>query len=253
MPLALEPIAALFDWPDDELHRGRVPHRDPGAHRRAAAARRRQRVRQRASTAAPTRAALLDALPLERVAYVHVAGRRRARRALPRHAHRPGPAGGARPAGSGCASGPSPPRVHARTRRPTTRRPRRCAPSWTRSPRPPPSRRRLAPAEPRPGRGMTSPDDEATSAARQAELVAALVAGAPLPAGFDPDRLAVARRARCCASGPARRRQRGRCWPRRSGRGGTTPFAGLRGGPAPGRFAARRLGPGTGAGSPTGS
>ncbi len=32
-------------------------------------------------------------------------------------------------------------------------------------------------------------------AARQAELVAALVASGPLPSGFDPDRLAVARRA----------------------------------------------------------
>jgi len=32
-------------------------------------------------------------------------------------------------------------------------------------------------------------------AARQAELVAALVAGSPDPAGFDPERLAVARRA----------------------------------------------------------
>jgi hypothetical protein len=32
-------------------------------------------------------------------------------------------------------------------------------------------------------------------AARQAELVAALVAGGPVPSGFDPDRLAVARRA----------------------------------------------------------
>jgi hypothetical protein len=32
-------------------------------------------------------------------------------------------------------------------------------------------------------------------AARQAELVAALVGGSPVPPGFDPDRLAVARRA----------------------------------------------------------
>ena len=39
------------------------------------------------------------------------------------------------------------------------------------------------------------PDPTADLAARQAELVAALVAGAPDPAGFDPDRLAVARRA----------------------------------------------------------
>ena len=42
---------------------------------------------------------------------------------------------------------------------------------------------------------MTSLYDEADLAARQAELVAALVAGAPDPADFDPDRLAVVRRA----------------------------------------------------------
>jgi hypothetical protein len=39
------------------------------------------------------------------------------------------------------------------------------------------------------------PDPTADLAARQAGLVAALVAGGPDPAGFDPDRLAVVRRA----------------------------------------------------------
>jgi Protein of unknown function (DUF692) len=46
-------------------------------------------------------------------------------------------------------------------------------------------------------RGMTREfrGPAAGTAARQAELVAALVAGGPVPSGFDPDRLAVARRA----------------------------------------------------------
>jgi hypothetical protein len=43
--------------------------------------------------------------------------------------------------------------------------------------------------------GHARPDPAAELAARQAELVAALVAGAPDPAGFDRDRLAAARRA----------------------------------------------------------
>ena len=74
VPLALEPIAALFDWPDDELTEARLPHRDPRPDRRAAAARRRQRVRQRPQPRRPTRSRCWTALPLERVAYVHVAG-----------------------------------------------------------------------------------------------------------------------------------------------------------------------------------
>ncbi len=40
-----------------------------------------------------------------------------------------------------------------------------------------------------------SPGPAAALVARQSELVAALVAGGPVPSGFDPDRLAVARRA----------------------------------------------------------
>jgi hypothetical protein len=46
-----------------------------------------------------------------------------------------------------------------------------------------------------PARAAAPPDPAAGLAARQAELVAALVAGGPLPSGFDPGRLAVARRA----------------------------------------------------------
>lgn len=50
---------------------------------------------------------------------------------------------------------------------------------------------------PRPDRrmGEPAPDARAELAARQAELVAALVAGGTVPAGFDADDLGVARRA----------------------------------------------------------
>jgi hypothetical protein len=57
-------------------------------------------------------------------------------------------------------------------------------------------------------------------AARQAELVAALVASGPLPSGFDPDRLAVARRAllrkragEAAAVWPLLAASLGRAWP----------------------------------------
>ena len=47
----------------------------------------------------------------------------------------------------------------------------------------------------RSARAAEPPDPAAGLAARQEELVAALVAGGPVPSGFDPGRLAVARRA----------------------------------------------------------
>jgi hypothetical protein len=46
-----------------------------------------------------------------------------------------------------------------------------------------------------PAQAAGSPDPAAGLAARQAELVAALVAGGPVPSGFDPGLLAVTRRA----------------------------------------------------------
>jgi hypothetical protein len=52
-----------------------------------------------------------------------------------------------------------------------------------------------APAYPTSAFAHARPDPTADLAARQAELVAALVAGGPDPAGFDANRLAVARRA----------------------------------------------------------
>jgi uncharacterized protein (UPF0276 family) len=73
VPLALEPIAALVDWPDDELDEadfltellGRT-----GAHLLLDIA----NVYANARNRGEDPLALLDRLPLERVAYVHVAG-----------------------------------------------------------------------------------------------------------------------------------------------------------------------------------
>jgi uncharacterized protein len=73
VPLALEPIAALFDWPDDELTEAQflteVLDRT-GALLLLDVANVYANARNRGEE--PT--ALLDALPLDRIAYVHVAG-----------------------------------------------------------------------------------------------------------------------------------------------------------------------------------
>ncbi|BFU45870.1 DUF692 domain-containing protein [Krasilnikovia sp. MM14-A1004] len=73
VPLALEPIAALFDWPDDELDEAafltEILERT-GALLLLDVANVYANARNRGTDPE----ALLDALPLERVAYVHVAG-----------------------------------------------------------------------------------------------------------------------------------------------------------------------------------
>jgi uncharacterized protein (UPF0276 family) len=73
VPLALEPIAALFDWPDDELTEAQflteVLERTD-ALLLLDVANMYANARNRGEE--PT--ALLDALPLDRIAYVHVAG-----------------------------------------------------------------------------------------------------------------------------------------------------------------------------------
>lgn len=73
VPIALEPIAALFDWPDDEL--------DEAAFLTEILERTDARllldvanVHANARNRGADPLALLDRLPLERVAYVHVAG-----------------------------------------------------------------------------------------------------------------------------------------------------------------------------------
>jgi uncharacterized protein (UPF0276 family) len=73
VPLALEPIAALFDWPDDELTEAQflteILDRS-GALLLLDIA----NVYANARNRGEDPLALLDALPLDRVAYVHVAG-----------------------------------------------------------------------------------------------------------------------------------------------------------------------------------
>ena len=192
VPLALEPIAALFDWPDDEYTEGEFLTallERTGALLLLDVA----NVYANAVNRGQDPRAVLDAIPLERVAYVHVAGgAEHPRPGLYHDTHTdPVPAARARRC---CERLVRP----ARHRRPPScssataaTRPRpSCTPSWTRSPAGPDTRRRAAPTpESRPGRSV------AALAARQAALVAALVAGGPVPAGFDPDRLAAARRA----------------------------------------------------------
>lgn len=73
VPLALEPIAALFDWPDDELDEADFVNEileRSGALLLLDVANVYANARNRGTD--PMR--LLDRLPLERVAYVHVAG-----------------------------------------------------------------------------------------------------------------------------------------------------------------------------------
>src|SRR4029450_4972474 len=73
LPLALEPIAALFDWPDNELDEAdflaEILDRT-GAWLLLDIANVYANARNRAGDPAD----LLDRLPLERIAYVHVAG-----------------------------------------------------------------------------------------------------------------------------------------------------------------------------------
>ncbi|MEU7902553.1 DUF692 domain-containing protein [Actinoplanes sp. NPDC049118] len=73
VPIALEPIAALFDWPDDELDEGafltEILERTDALLLLDVA-----NVYANARNRGTEATALLDRLPLERIAYVHVAG-----------------------------------------------------------------------------------------------------------------------------------------------------------------------------------
>jgi uncharacterized protein (UPF0276 family) len=73
VPLALEPIAALFDWPDDELTEAQllteILERTDALLLLDLA-----NIYANALNRGEEPTALLDALPLERIAYVHVAG-----------------------------------------------------------------------------------------------------------------------------------------------------------------------------------
>jgi uncharacterized protein (UPF0276 family) len=73
VPLALEPIAALLDWPDDEFSEGEFLTRlldRTGAHLLLDVA----NVYANAVNRGQDPEAVLDTLPLDRIAYVHVAG-----------------------------------------------------------------------------------------------------------------------------------------------------------------------------------
>ncbi len=73
VPLALEPIAALLDWPEDEMGEGEFLTRlldRTGAHLLLDVA----NVHANAVNRGRDARAVLDVLPLDRVAYVHVAG-----------------------------------------------------------------------------------------------------------------------------------------------------------------------------------
>jgi len=73
VPFALEPIAAIFDWPDDELTEGQfiteILERSDALLLLDVA-----NVYANAVNRGEVPTALFDAVPLERVAYVHVAG-----------------------------------------------------------------------------------------------------------------------------------------------------------------------------------
>jgi uncharacterized protein (UPF0276 family) len=73
VPIALEPIAALFDWPDDELDEGafltEILSRTDALLLLDVA-----NVYANALNRGTDPAALFDRIPLERIAYVHVAG-----------------------------------------------------------------------------------------------------------------------------------------------------------------------------------
>ena len=73
VPLALEHVAALVEWPDPTDERSRVHRRAASPHRGAAVARPGQPLRQRPQPQLrPDHS--VEQLPLERIAYVHVGG-----------------------------------------------------------------------------------------------------------------------------------------------------------------------------------
>ena len=205
MPVALEVIAALFDWPDDELAE---PEFLAALGDRTDAlllldvANVYANAVNRGHDPRAVLDRILDLVPADRIGYVHVAGggarhdeagsstTTRTPIPCPTRCSPCSPTCRARARGAGAAG--------ARRRLPTRRRAHRRA--RRRSASIPP----MTP-EPRtaslPFQGGESPFStrrvgiSGTLAARQAALVAALVAGAPDPPGFDPARLAAARRA----------------------------------------------------------
>ena len=206
VPLALEHVAALLEWPAPELDEAAFLTElleRTGALLLLDLANLYANARNHGGDPLD----LLDALPLERIAYVHVAGGvERDGLYHDTHAHPTPPGvldlvaelcGPARPAGD-----------HAGTRRRLPARAgagrgagrHRCGNSrrW------PTQRGRI----PRRGGPPVSVDRERL-AAEQAALVRALVDGGPVPAGFDPDRV----QATAAALARKRAREVARAWP----------------------------------------
>ncbi len=104
VPLALEPIATLFEWPAAEIDEADFLTElldRTGALLLLDVA----NVWANARNAGTDPVALLDRLPLDRVAYVHVAGGTESGRAVPRHPHPPCAARRARSPPGNCAGG----------------------------------------------------------------------------------------------------------------------------------------------------
>lgn len=203
VPLALEPIAALFDWPEDEysetdfltelLERTGALLLLDVANIHANARNRGQDARS-----------VLDRMPLDRIAYVHIAGGA-VREGLYHDTH----------------TDPMPDPVLDLLERLVERAPTTPAVMLERDGRYPPAAELNAELDaiaarlpdvrgepavgppPHPVRVRPTPDPPRSApppagsglARGQAELVAALVAGAPLPIGFDADRLDATRSA----------------------------------------------------------
>ena len=197
VPLALEVIAALFDWPDDEFAEPEFLAAlldRTGALLLLDVANVYANAVNRGRTRGPLLDRILDLVPADRIGYVHVAGgsARHDEAGLYHDTHTdPVPDAGARPArapgraragGAGAAGArrplPARRRAHRRARRRSRRRP-------AHDPRAPDGE------SPFPGRRVSVFEHAVsgfrrTLAERQAALVAALVAGAPDPAGLRP-------------------------------------------------------------------
>ena len=143
VPLALEPIAALFDWPDDEFTEGafltELLERTDALLLLDVA-----NVFANAVNRGTDPEALFDAIPLDRVAYTHVAGgaEHPADPGVYHDTHTdPVPLRRSRPVATAVRAASPPLRPSCSNATAATRPRRSCTPSWTRSPLRPPSRR----------------------------------------------------------------------------------------------------------------
>ena len=192
VPLALEPIATLFEWPDAEIDEGRFLRElldRTGAYLLLDVA----NVHANCTNFGGDARAALRAMPLDRLAYVHVAGgveRGGLYYDTHRHAVAPEVIGllgevaamaGPLPAVMLERDGDFPTLAEVDGELDTIGGAARLG-----------EPNRFAPSRPRQRRGAASAAQRAEVAAGQAALVSALVDGGPVPGGFDADRLAAA-------------------------------------------------------------